>query len=81
MEEVFNIPTLGPVQDLLNRAGGRVELLVHFSAKQGYELVDWNRAASELFDRDGRRPDPSHLADQVKEPKNPRRIDRYQGLS
>ncbi len=38
------------MQDLLDRAGGRVELLVHFSAKQGYEVVDWNRAAVELFD-------------------------------
>ncbi len=36
--------------DLLDRAGGRVELLVRFSAAKGYELVDWNRAAKELFD-------------------------------
>jgi len=38
------------VQDLLDRAGGRVELLVRFSAAKGYELVDWNRAAIDLFD-------------------------------
>jgi signal transduction histidine kinase len=35
---------------LLDRAGGRIELLVRFSAAEGYELVDWNRAALDLFD-------------------------------
>jgi len=34
----------------LGRAGGRAELLVHFSTAQGYELVDWNRVAAGLFD-------------------------------
>jgi signal transduction histidine kinase/CheY-like chemotaxis protein len=38
------------VQDLLSRAGGRAEVLVHFSAPQGYEVFDWNRAAAVLFD-------------------------------
>ncbi|MCE0498624.1 MAG: ATP-binding protein [Methylacidiphilales bacterium] len=40
----------GPVQELLDRAGGRIELLVRFSAAKGYELVDWNRAAVDLFE-------------------------------
>jgi signal transduction histidine kinase len=35
---------------LLSRAGGRAEILVHFSASQGYEIFDWNRAAAELFE-------------------------------
>lgn len=47
---VFNLPLSGLVQDLLDRAGGRVELLIHFSTARGYEVVDWNRAAVELFD-------------------------------
>jgi len=38
------------VQDLLDRAGGRAELLIHFATATGYELVDWNRAAMEIFD-------------------------------
>ncbi len=38
------------MRDLLGRAGGRAELLVHFSTVQGYEVVDWNRAAVDLFD-------------------------------
>lgn len=37
------------MQDLLDRAGGRVELLIHFCSAKGYEVVDWNRAAVELF--------------------------------
>jgi signal transduction histidine kinase len=41
---------LGPVQELVRRAGGRIELLVHYSADRGYELMDWNYAAAELFD-------------------------------
>src|SRR5258708_11392911 len=49
---VLNIPPSGVVRELLNRAGGRVELLVVFTAAKGYELVDWNRAAGELFDLD-----------------------------
>jgi signal transduction histidine kinase/CheY-like chemotaxis protein len=46
---VFNTPPSGIVQDLLGRAGGRAEVLVHFSASQGYEVYDWNRAAVDLF--------------------------------
>jgi signal transduction histidine kinase/CheY-like chemotaxis protein len=38
------------VQDLLSRAGGRADVLVHFSASQGYEVSDWNRAALSLFE-------------------------------
>ncbi len=38
------------MQDLVNRAGGRAEVLVHFSATQGYEVYSWNRPAVELFD-------------------------------
>ena len=47
---VFNIPTSRLAQDLFVRAGGRVELLVHFTTAKGYEVVDWNRPAVELFD-------------------------------
>jgi len=48
------------VQDLLGRAGGRAEILVHFSAASGYELYDWNRAAVDLFGlpEDGPGPNP-----------------------
>jgi signal transduction histidine kinase len=38
------------VQELVSRAGGRAEVLVHFSATQGYEVFTWNRGAVELFD-------------------------------
>jgi signal transduction histidine kinase len=38
------------VQDLVNRAGGRAEVLVHFSATRGYEVYTWNRAAVDLFE-------------------------------
>lgn len=34
----------------MSRAGGRIELLVRYSPAQGYELIDWNYAAAELFD-------------------------------
>ncbi len=37
------------MQDLLDRAGGRAELLVHFTTATGYELVRWNRPAEVLF--------------------------------
>jgi signal transduction histidine kinase/CheY-like chemotaxis protein len=47
---VFNIPPSALVQDLVNRAGGRAEVLVHFSATRGYEVFSWNRAAVDLFD-------------------------------
>jgi len=33
----------------MDRAGGRVELLVHFTTAHGYEVVDWNRPAVDLF--------------------------------
>jgi two-component system cell cycle sensor histidine kinase/response regulator CckA len=49
---VFNIPLSQPVQDLLGRAGGRLELVVHFSVGRGYELWDWNYEAAELFGLD-----------------------------
>ncbi len=38
------------MQELLSRAGGRAEVLVHFSAGRGYEVYDWNRAAADLFE-------------------------------
>jgi nitrogen-specific signal transduction histidine kinase/CheY-like chemotaxis protein len=47
---VFNTSPSALVQDLLSRAGGRSEVLVHFSAAKGYEIYDWNRAAAALFD-------------------------------
>jgi signal transduction histidine kinase len=47
---VFNIPPSALVQDLVSRAGGRAEILVHFSATRGYEVVTWNRGAVDLFD-------------------------------
>ena len=51
-QSVFNSPLSQPVQDLLSRAGGRLEVLVQFSAGRGYELRDWNREAAELFGLD-----------------------------
>jgi signal transduction histidine kinase/CheY-like chemotaxis protein len=58
---VFNIPFSGSVQELLSRAGGRIELLVRYSPAQGYELIDWNYAAAELFDIGGIRPNRTSL--------------------
>jgi len=49
---VFNLPPSALVQELVSRAGGRAEVLVHFSATQGYEVFTWNRGAVELFDLD-----------------------------
>jgi signal transduction histidine kinase/CheY-like chemotaxis protein len=49
------------VQDLLSRAGGRAEILVHFSATRGYEVFDWNRAAAELFGLNADGPGPGPL--------------------
>jgi len=40
------------VQQLVSRAGGRAEVLVHFSATEGYQVFTWNRSAVELFDLD-----------------------------
>jgi signal transduction histidine kinase/CheY-like chemotaxis protein len=40
------------VRDLLSRAGGRLELVVHFSVGRGYELFDWNHEAAALFGLD-----------------------------
>jgi signal transduction histidine kinase/CheY-like chemotaxis protein len=40
------------VQDLLGRAGGRLELVVRFSASRGYEALDWNREAADAFGLD-----------------------------
>jgi signal transduction histidine kinase len=59
---VFNIPPSGVVQELMNRAGGRAEVLVHFSATQGYEVFDWNRAAVELFELAPSGPRPTPLS-------------------
>jgi len=59
---VFNIPPSALVQDLLGRAGGRAEVLVHFSAAKGYEVFDWNRAAVELFDLNASGPGPTPLS-------------------
>jgi nitrogen-specific signal transduction histidine kinase/CheY-like chemotaxis protein len=55
---VFNTPPSALVQDLLGRAGGRAEVLVHFSTAKGYEVYTWNRAASELFQLES--PGPGH---------------------
>ena len=49
LDGVFNLPSSGLAQGLLDRAGGRVELLVHFTAARGYEVTCWNRPAVELF--------------------------------
>jgi signal transduction histidine kinase/CheY-like chemotaxis protein len=59
---VFNIPPSALVQDLLGRAGGRAEVLVHFSATQGYEVFDWNRAAVDLFGLSERGPGGAPLS-------------------
>jgi len=34
----------------VGRAGGRAEVLVHFSATRGYEVYTWNRVAVDLFE-------------------------------
>jgi len=47
---VFNIPPSALVQDLVSRAGGRADVLVHFSATRGYEVFTWNHTAVELFE-------------------------------
>jgi signal transduction histidine kinase/CheY-like chemotaxis protein len=59
---VFNIPLSRPVQDLLSRAGGRLELVVRFSANKGYEVWDWNREAAEVFALDLTGPHETPLA-------------------
>jgi signal transduction histidine kinase/CheY-like chemotaxis protein len=59
---VFNIPLARPVQDLLGRAGGRLELVVHFSAPLGYEVWDWNREAAEAFELDPTGPQGAPLS-------------------
>ena len=38
------------MQQLVSRAGGRAEVLVHYSATLGYEVFTWNHGAVELFD-------------------------------
>jgi CheY-like chemotaxis protein len=58
---VFNLPPSELVHDLLSRAGGRAEVLVHFCASRGYEVHDWNRAAVELFDLSAAGPGTSPL--------------------
>jgi signal transduction histidine kinase/CheY-like chemotaxis protein len=60
-DSVFNLPPSALVQDLLSRAGGRAEVLVHFSATQGYEVFDWNRAAVELFELNASGPGATPL--------------------
>ena len=49
---MFNFPLPQSVQELVSRAGGRLELLVHFTASRGYDLYDWNREAAEVFSLD-----------------------------
>ena len=49
---MFNIPLAYPVRDLLSRAGGRLELVVHFAAGRGYEVWDWNHEAAGHFGLD-----------------------------
>jgi signal transduction histidine kinase/FixJ family two-component response regulator len=52
---VLKFSSAGPVQELLDRAGGRAELLVRFCHARGYEVVEWNRAAAGLFALDPHR--------------------------
>ncbi len=59
---MFNIPPSALVQELLGRAGGRAEILVHFSATKGYEVYDWNRAAVELFGLEASGPGKARLS-------------------
>ncbi len=59
---MFNLPPSGLVQNLLGRAGGRAEILVHFTAASGYELIDWNHAAVELFDLNSTGPGEKPLS-------------------
>jgi nitrogen-specific signal transduction histidine kinase/CheY-like chemotaxis protein len=58
---VFNLPPSALVQELFSRAGGRAEVLVHFSASQGYEVYDWNRAAADLFELSSKGPGEAPL--------------------
>jgi len=58
---VFNLPPSELVHDLLSRAGGRAEVLVHFCTSRGYEVYDWNRAAVDLFDLSAAGPGPAPL--------------------
>ena len=59
---MFNLPPSELVHDLLSRAGGRAEVLVHFCASRGYEVHDWNRAAVELFDLSAAGPGTAPLS-------------------
>jgi nitrogen-specific signal transduction histidine kinase/CheY-like chemotaxis protein len=59
---VFNLPPSELVHDLLSRAGGRAEVLVHFCISRGYEVYDWNRAAVELFDLSAAGPGSAPLS-------------------
>ena len=59
---MFNLPPSELVHDLLSRAGGRAEVLVHFSTSRGYEVCDWNRAAVELFDLSAAGPGTAPLS-------------------
>ncbi|MCE0523945.1 MAG: ATP-binding protein [Methylacidiphilales bacterium] len=59
---MFNQPPSALVDNLLSRAGGRAEVLVHFSATKGYEVFDWNRAAAELFELSAAGPGPGPLS-------------------
>jgi signal transduction histidine kinase/CheY-like chemotaxis protein len=58
---VFNLPPSALVQNLLSRAGGRAEVLVHFCASHGYQIYDWNPAAAELFELSAAGPGPNPL--------------------
>ncbi len=59
---MFNNPLSRAVQDLLSRAGGRLELVVRFSGSRGYEVWDWNREAAELFNLDPTGPHEQPLS-------------------
>ena len=58
---MLKFSSAGPVQELLDRAGGRAELLVRFCHKNGYEVVEWNRAAANLFSLEPPQPEENPL--------------------
>ena len=56
------------MQELLDRAGGRAELLVRFCHARGYEVVEWNRSAAGLFALDPHRAETPLPWEKLPEP-------------
>ena len=58
---MLNFPSAGPVKDLLERAGGRAEVLVHFCHARNYQVAGWNASAADLFALPAPSPNQSPL--------------------